>query len=122
MEATANEVVDTEGFTDPYGSLWCVVGNDDDYIALDFYIDHFSKRVLLHAVLNCETSAFIQNFQTPHWYPYQEAIDAARELEGAAVGWCIENDVALDREGWNTEPEAFYNAVSKSVLRAMGGK
>ena len=122
MESTANNAVTTEGFTDPYGSLWCVVGDEDDYIALDYYIDHFSKRVLLHAVLNCESSAFIQNFKTPHWYPYNEAIEAARELEGEAVSWCVENGVPMDREGWNTDPEAFYEAVSQSVLRALGGK
>lgn len=50
--------------TDPYGTLYFVIGNGDDFLCMDYeVIDSFNgsgKWIVLDASLNSETASFIQ--------------------------------------------------------------
>lgn len=106
--------------TDPYGALEYVVGSGDDFWCFDYHVDPARKRVRLHAVINSETGSFIQDAEPPLWWSYDDAVDAAVELVGAALEWCGDNELRHSVRGWNQDPMFFARKVEHAVRCAQG--
>lgn len=100
--------------TDPYGLLTFSVGNEDDFICFDYHVQEDGK-VILHSVLNCETSSFIENFEHPAIYEAKEAVAVAIEMVDRAVEWCKENKVKHCQKGWGQDPYYFSRMVNYTV-------
>jgi len=82
--------------TDPYGSLSYCVGNEDDFWCFDYHIEN--DYVLLHAVINSETGAFIQDAEKVVVYK-SIAMEKALEMVDAAIEWCNDNDISPEEQG-----------------------
>jgi hypothetical protein len=101
--------------TDPYGELTWAIGSADDFICFDFNMLH--NVLHLHAVINSETSSFIEDFA--HKVVINPTVEAAQRaaevLVDMALEWCAENDVEHDRDGWNQHPAQFVAGVVRYV-------
>lgn len=105
--------------TDPYGNLtWCI-GSEDDFWCFDFATSDDGLAIRLHAAINSETGSFIMNAENPSEVRLEAAVDEAQRLTDAAMDWCGENEVEVDREGWNTEENDFVQAVRAEVKRLI---
>lgn len=114
--------------TDPYGKLEFVIGSEDDFVCFDYQTEPEQEVIILHAVLNCETGSFIQDFSKRAVWPIDNtegvmamnAAEAAKALVEEALDWCAENDVEHDAEGWNQDP--YYFARYIESLCKTGGR
>jgi len=80
--------------TDPYGNLYYVIGNEEDFVCLDYWVDCENDLVVLHAVVNSETGGFIQRFAY-EITTCKNALDVAQGVIDHAFDWCAENGVRV---------------------------
>jgi hypothetical protein len=106
--------------TNPYHHLEFVIGNGDDFWCFD-YASTTDGKIRLHAVVNCETSHFIEDAETPVEVPPSEAVSVAQGMVDAAISWmangwdCIDGVIEHDTEGWNQDPQYFVRCVQAYV-------
>ena len=109
--------------TDPYGSLRApefAVGSSDDFVCFD--VGYLRKgAVVIHAVVNCETTYSIEDFAPPKEVPIKDAFRVAVDMIQAALDWCAVNDITHDQEGWNQDPYYFVRHVAQLVIYSKGG-
>lgn len=77
--------------TDPYGKIEWSIGDDNDFICFDC-TSLPCRQVAIHAVTNCETGCFIEDFDYLI-VPRDEAIAIVQDLILRSADWCLENDV-----------------------------
>src|SRR5678816_2132015 len=104
--SSSKHAPDKEGFqTDPYGALEFAIGSADDFVCFDYDIS--GGRIKLHAVLNSETGHFIEDFLEPVILPLTQPVEeihnAALGLIDRAIDWCYDNEVRIDKSGWNQD-------------------
>lgn len=110
-------------FTNPYGRLEYACGSGDDFVCFDFHGINAGPRgrfMILDATLNSETGSFIQGFDylvepTNTEEQKKDAVRAAFGLVDRALEWVYDNNIKIDRRGWNQHHLYFAN----SVLRAL---
>lgn len=95
--------------TDPYGLLRWIIGDEDDFICFDFAVLDNGYAVL-HSVVNCETSGFIQDLAYVV-VSVQDMVEVARQLTAEAVEWCVENEIELEYDDEARNPDGFVISV-----------
>lgn len=98
--------------TDPYRYLCWVIGSEDDFWCFDFVVSECKRYVKIHAVINCDTSGWIENAETPVIVPADEAPAVARRLWDAGINWCRENQVVIDA---NWHQISFPRALDEAL-------
>ncbi|QLE46494.1 hypothetical protein FD723_40495 (plasmid) [Nostoc sp. C052] len=96
--------------TDPYGKLEWSIGDDNDFICFDC-TSLPCRQVAIHAVTNCETASFIEDFDYLI-VSGDQAIAVAQDLIAQATNWCLENDVNFS----SNEAHSFVEYVQQVTL------
>jgi hypothetical protein len=114
--------------TDPYGNLEFAIGSGDDFVCFDYSLQEAGGRTVfvLHGTLNSETGSFIQDFDyvtvdinDPRFHglgEFEAAVCVAtRDMIGQALDWVVENEVRLDKKGWNQDPYYLLRSVCAAL-------
>lgn len=106
--------------TDPYGKLEWVVGNADEFICFDYYVDMVKNTITLHSVVNSQSGGFIEDLQKPITVPCEEAYGKVISMVDSAWLWCSENGVKHDTKGWNQDAQYFVRVIHAVAMMMAG--
>jgi hypothetical protein len=109
--------------TSPYGHLAFACGTEDDFYCFDWAPIETSKGefVVLHSVINCETSSFIETadylvMPANTDQDRRAILKAAFGILDQAYEWVYNTEDTHDADGWNQDPHFWIADISESLF------
>jgi hypothetical protein len=114
--------------TSPYGALHFAVGNEDDFICMDYATitgKDGENYIVIDATINSETGCFIESFDYGIVKAGEGAANFALSIVDRAIEWLYmdpDSQIEHDKKGWNQDEYYFYRCVYVAEQNLCGDK
>lgn len=122
VKAKLKDYLLKEAGIDPYGHLAWGIGDEDDFVCLDWGTievvsgaDVKATFFIFQSVVNSETGSFIMEYGYEEMVKPEDAVRVAIGMVDWAYEWCYDNEVEIDHPGWNYSGYRFVEDVKRAV-------